>query len=419
MRYGDCRQLNKNSSTKVLSIARLQRTKELLDGYIRTGKIPSYACLISQNQSEVTYISAGYRDVERAKTVERDTLYRIYSMTKPVTSIAMMQLFEQGYFLLDDPVSKYIPAWDSMQVFVQGNADKYTVSEPKREMTIKDLMMHTSGLSYGFEQDHPVDVLYHRHQLNQLRDGGDLEHKINLLAKMPLLFSPGDSWKYSVATDVLGYIIEKISGQSLDKYFQNHIFTPLGMTDTAFQVGEGKLDRLSACYEYSEQKQGRLAFTLQDDSVNSSYAQTPAFLSGGAGLVTTIDDYHTFASMLLGKGALPDKPVSRVLGAKTIEYMTQNHLLDNADMHSMRLQGFNEAPEQGVGFGLGFSVVVDEAKSNVMKSTGAFGWGGLASTNFWVDPAENICVTFMTQLIPSDTYRLRNELQNTIYQALC
>lgn len=402
--------------SKKLSIDRLGNVEKLLDRYVSEGKIPGYNCLISQNSEEVVYFQNGLKDVERSKLIDRNTLFRIYSMTKPLTSVALMQLYEQGLLLLDDPVHRYIPEWKNLKVFKSGDATDFEVSDSDRPMTIKDLLLHTAGLTYGFQQSHAVDEIYRREGISSQVEGATLKTMAEQLVDIPLQFSPGSHWNYSIATDVLGYLIEIISGQSLDAYFQEHILTPLGMTDTSFSVPPDQSQRFAACYLHSNSiNESGTYYDLEDDPENSRYLKTPTLLSGGGGLVSSIDDYYVFCKMLLNNGEY--KGV-RLLGSKTVEYMSRNHLPLDKDLAAMDQSRYSETNYNGVGFGLGFSVVTNAAQSGVMCSEGEIAWGGLASTCFWVDPEEEIIVIFMTQLIPSGCYPIRDQLRATVYQAL-
>ena len=401
---------------KKLSIDRLSRVEALLDGYLSEQKIAGYNCLISQHAEELAYFQNGLKDVARSKPIDRSTVFRIYSMTKPITSVAMMQLYEQGLFQLDDPVHHYIPEWKDLEVFEAGDATNYTVSSAKQPMTIKDLFRHTAGLTYGFQHAHPVDEMYRNQGISSLVEGETLASMAKKMADIPLQFSPGTQWNYSVATDVLGYLVEIISGQPLDVYFQEHIFTPLGMHDTGFHIKPDQESRFAACYEYKpNSNEVGTHYGLQDDPEGSRYLKRPSLLSGGGGLVSTIDDYYIFCKALLNKGEYRGV---RILGSKTVDFMARNHLPLNQDLAQMSQSRFNEAKSHGVGFGLGFSVVMDAAQSSVLCSEGEIAWGGMASTYFWIDFAEEIIVIFMTQLIPSGCYPIRNQLCATVYQAL-
>ncbi|HET8848399.1 MAG TPA: serine hydrolase domain-containing protein [Marinobacter sp.] len=394
-----------------LDTQRLNRITQHLDNrYIQPGKLPGAVTLVAQDGEVVWCQAQGLRDVERGLPMQRDTVFRIYSMTKPVTSIAMMQLYEQGKFLLNEPVHKYIPSWRNLQVYKGGRYPDFETEPVATTMTIRDLLTHTSGLTYGFTERTEVDAAYRQLKL----DGSSiltLDKLVHRLADLPLEFHPGTAWNYSVSTDVLGYLVQVISGQPLDEYFQEHIFAPLGMTETGFHVREDQLDRLSACYVYHTGD----TLKLQDDPARSKYSKPPQFLSGGGGLVSTIDDYLRFALALSNGGEYRGQ---RIIGRKTLEFMRLNHLPDGKDLPALTIGGFSETPYAGSGFGLGFSVKTDVAKSHTNGSVGEFGWGGLASTNFWVDPVEDLVVIFMTQLIPSSSYPIRQELRALVYGAL-
>lgn len=396
-----------------LNPEKLNTVEVLLDSYLTDNRLPGYACLISQFGNELRYFQGGKMDVEGDKPVSRDTLFRIYSMTKPLTSIAAMQLFEQGRFQLDDPVDRFIPSWKHIKVFASGNASNFKVVAPDRLMTIKDLMTHTSGLTYGFQHAHAVDEIYRGMRIDDLTVNWDLDHRIQLLAEVPLQFSPGSRWNYSISTDVLGYLIEQIAQESLDVYFQREITGPLGMVDTGFKVEKIDQQRLAGCYQYDPSANW---FSLEDSPVSSRYLKDPPFYSGGGGLVSTIDDYNKFAHALLGVG---EHNGVRILDSETLEFMTTNHLPGDRDLAAMGQPVFAETPFSGVGFGLGFSIMMDPVKAESNSTIGEYGWGGAASTYFWVDPVEKISVVFMTQLIPSNSYPIRRELKTAVYQALC
>lgn len=400
-----------------LSDQRLARIEPVLQRYVDDGELPGYLLLVSRRGREVLFLAGGLMDVERGRRFERDTIVRIYSMTKPIASVALMQLYEQGAFQLDDPVSRYIPGWERLQVFAGGNEHHYGTREPDRPMIVKDLLTHTSGLTYGFMHSHPVDALY------RARVGADdsLEEVVATLGELPLQFSPGTRWQYGMSTDVVGYLVQVLSGRPLDEYVAEYVTGPLGMHDSGFIVPVGRAGRFAACYECGTGEPGTPACHLTDDPATSRYLAPPAMLSGGGGMVATIDDYRRFADMLLGKGELDG---ARVLGRKTVEYMTCNHLPDNRDLAAMGQPVFSETPFAGVGFGLGFSVALDPAKANVIDSPGQFAWGGLAGTHFWCDPVEGLSVIFFAQLVHSDGIPispprvLRRRLKPLIYQAL-
>jgi len=395
-----------------LAPSKLDHVQRHLRRYVDNGQLPGYACLVRRRGHEALFTSHGQRDVERNLPITRDTLFRIYSMTKPITSVAMMTLYEQGAFQLDDPVAKYIPSWANLKVYEGGDPSTIRTKRPDRAMTIKDLLTHTSGLTYGFLHAHPVDALYRKHKIGGIDHSTNLQDMIDALAQLPLQFSPGTRWNYSVATDVLGYLVQQLSDQPLDEYIKERITNPLGMSDTGFQVPAGQQERFAACYQKHPTDN---RFNLLESPLDSPYTEAPKMLSGGGGMVSTIDDYQRFADMLLNRGNHSGHPI---LGRKTLEYMTLNHLPNGGDLASMGQSHFAETSFDGIGFGLGFSVVINPADANVLDSMGEFAWGGAASTYFWVDPEEELTVIFMTQLMPSSAYPIRRQLKALVYQAI-
>lgn len=395
-----------------LDTGKLARLDSFLEErYIQPGKLPCAVTLVAR-RGEIAHFSAlGLMDVERNKPARRDTLFRIYSMTKPVTSIALMQLYERGLVQLDDPIHRYIPSWEHLRVYKAGVHPNFLTTAAQRPMSVRDLLTHQSGLTYGFMNRTNVDAAYRALRL----DGGaelTLERLVDELSRLPLEFSPGSAWNYSVATDVCGYLIQVISGMPLDEYFSRHIFEPLQMGDTFFSVPADGIERFAACYQYQPGDR----FSLQDDPNDSRFTSEPGFLSGGGGLISTIDDYYRFAQALANGGELDG---ARIIGRKTLEFMRLNHLAGDADLPSLAAAGsFSETPYDGTGFGLGFSVKLDVAKSQTVGSPGEYGWGGMASTNFFIDPVEDLLMIFMTQLIPSSSYPLRQELRAIVYGAL-
>lgn len=390
-----------------LSAARLNRIAPHLNRYVDEGKWPGYLVMVARRGRPAYLHSYGLCDVENQKPVAEETIFRIYSMTKPITSVALLQLYEQGHFHLNDPVARFIPSFKNLQVFAGGDAQNYQTTPPARPVTIRDLFTHTAGFTYGFPANqHPVDELYRQRAMT----GGTLEEMIGKLSELPLVFSPGTRWNYSVATDILGYLVEVIAGQPLDRYFAEQIFAPLGMIDTAFTVPDEKLHRFAANYGFHEG-----GFRLLDAPATSPYRKLPVLRSGGGGLVSTCADYFRFAQMLLNKGALDGV---QILGRKTVELMTMNHMPNNGDLSSMGMPVFSETPYDGIGFGLGVSVMLDPAKAQILGSPGEFAWGGAASTAFWVDPVEEQIVILMTQLMPSSSYPVRRELRVLTYQAI-
>jgi CubicO group peptidase (beta-lactamase class C family) len=351
-------------------------------------------------------------DLERSKPMAEDTIFRIYSMSKPITSVALMMLYEHGHFQLDDPVHRFIPAWRDLGVYQMGNSSSGWATTPvERPMTVRDLLTHMSGLTYGFMARTNVDAAYRRIKVGREDAGGTLQDMVDKLAELPLEFSPGTRWNYSVSTDVCGHLVEVISGQRFDRYLRENIFDPLGMVDTGFTVPAESLERFAACYTRRRDKSLR----LEDDPETSIYAKEATFFSGGGGLVSTAADYLRFCSALARGGELDG---TRLLGRKTLELMTSNHLPGGRDLSEMATGAFSETTYDGVGFGLGFSVTLDPVTAQVVGSPGEFAWGGAASTAFWIDPAEELVVIFMTQFMPSRTFNFRGQLKQLIYGAI-
>jgi CubicO group peptidase (beta-lactamase class C family) len=392
-----------------VSASGLARLDEHIRTYIDAGKLPGGLALVARKGQVVHLSTMGLADVERGAPVEADTIFRIYSMTKPLTSIALMQLHERGLLQLDDPVHRYIPAWAGQRVYVSGEYPDFQTREADRAMTVRDLLSHQSGLTYGAFDTSPLDSAYAARA--PLSPDGTLDDLIEKLADLPLKFSPGTRWNYSVSTDVCGYLVQLISGQKLDDYFAEHITGPLGMVDTAFQVSPDNLSRFAA--NYTPAPDGGLK--LVDDPHASRYTGPQSFLSGGGGLTSTASDYWRFAQALANGGELDGV---RIIGRKTLELMTSNHLTGGGDLSSVAFGQWSETAYDGVGFGLGFSVTLDPAKSQVAGSPGEFAWGGAASTAFFVDPAEELVFIFMTQLMPSSTYNIRREFRSIVYGAL-
>jgi CubicO group peptidase (beta-lactamase class C family) len=339
-----------------------------------------------------------------------DSILRIYSMSKPITSLAIMTLLERGLFALDDPVHRFIPAWRNLRVWRVGSLPLFETERPQRPMTIRDLLTHMSGLTYDFVRATNIDYAYRKLQVGNPRPGYTLQEMVDQLAQLPLEFSPGERWNYSLSTDVLGYLVEVISGKSLPEYLREAIFEPLGMHDTSFSIEPEKVARFASCYERNLKKE----MQLNDDGQNSRFTDR-TFYSGGGGLISTVGDYYLFCQMLLGRGSLEGK---RIIGSRTLAFMTRNHLPGGVAMNELASGGFSESDYAGVGFGLGFASKLDPVANGFPASPGSFFWGGLASTLFWVDPVEELVVIFMTQLIPSRTFNFRGQLENIIYAAL-
>ena len=396
-----------------LSSKQLERIEQhLMSRYIEPKKIVGCLTLVAR-KGEIAYLEPlGLMDREREKPMTEDTIFRIYSMSKPITSVALMMLYEQGHFQLTDPVWKFIPEFRNLRVYAMGIYPNFITVRPKRHMTIRDLFTHTSGLTYGFMNRTNVDAAYREAVVQERgKNEGTLKEMIDKLSNLPLEFSPGDFWNYSVSTDVLGYLVEVISGMSLDEYFKTRIFEPLGMVDSGFHAPPEKQERFAANYERSPDK----VLHLADDPTTGVFSRPATFYSGGGGLVSTARDYFRFCQMVLNGGELDGV---RILGRKTVEYMTMNHLPGGRDMASMSVSTYEQVAAEGSGFGLGFSVTQGPVKTGVIGSAGEYSWGGAASTAFWIDPVEDLIVIFMTQFMPSGTFNFRGQLQSIIYPAL-
>ncbi|MCC5887397.1 MAG: beta-lactamase family protein [Gammaproteobacteria bacterium] len=392
--------------------AQLARIRSHLEErYLEPGKIAGFLPLVYRRGAVADCEPMGMMDSERGKPMAEDTLFRIYSMSKPITSVALMMLYEEGHFQLNDPVHRWIPEWRNLRVFRGGNWPNFLTAPCERAMTVKDLLTHMSGLTYDFMQASNVDRAYRKLDLRLERDGGTLRTMVERLAKLPLEFSPGTRWNYSFATDICGYLVEVMSGQRFDAFLKERIFDPLGMQDTFFSVPPDKLHRFAANYERGPDRR----LKLLDDPADSLYGREKTFLSGGGGLVSTAGDYLRFCRMLLGKGSLEGV---RIIGPKTLELMTCNHLPNNDDLTRWAMGTFSETTYEGYGFGLGFSVNLGPGPTATVGSAGEIAWGGAASTLFWVDPAEDLVCILMTQFMPSGTFNFRGQMKSLVYPAI-
>jgi CubicO group peptidase (beta-lactamase class C family) len=392
-----------------LSRERLDRIRKWMQLQVDERKLPGAMTVIWRNGEVAFSHACGLMDVERNKPLRADTIFRIYSQTKAVVSVAIMMLYEEGRFQLDDPIARFVPAFRDMRVFTSGARGKFETEPARRGITFRDLLTHTSGLTYGFMEANPVDAAYRQQGIDFAIDTGTLAEMVEKLAALPLIAHPGEAWNYSVATDVLGYLVEVVSGQPLETFLRSRIFAPLGMSDTGFHVPDDKLERFAACYNRGPQ--GGLA--LMDDPHTSRFRKPRTLCSGGGGLVSTAADYLRFCRMLMNMGELDG---ARLLGRKTVELMTSNHL--GGDLADMGMPRFSESTCEGIGFGLGFSVMIDPAKAQILGTAGEYAWSGVASTAYWCDPAEQLITLFMTQLHPSSTYPLRRELRVLVYQSI-
>jgi CubicO group peptidase (beta-lactamase class C family) len=408
------------ANTLGFSKDRLKRIESHIEAkYVATGKIPGAQIAVARHGETAYEAVLGLADVARGVPLKADAVFRIYSMTKPVTSVALMTLVEEGLIALDDPVAKHIPAWKDLGVYAAG-VGPFLTTPVARPMQVVDLMRHTSGLTYGFQSRTNVDAAYRKLKLAEGSDH-DLEGFVAELGKLPLEFSPGEAWNYSVSTDVVGYLVQKVAGKPLGQVLAERIFEPLKMVDTGFFVREAQRSRFTACYSASAEGAMNLhaapgaALTLNDDPATSPFLAPPKLESGGGGLVSTTADYLRFANMLANGGELDG---ARILSPMMLRLMTTNHLPGGQDLTQLSRSLFSESTYAGIGFGLGFAVVFDPPKTLIPCSKGEFYWGGAASTAFWVDPVEQVTVVFMTQLMPSTTYPIRRELRTLVYSAL-
>lgn len=392
--------------------SRLARLDAHFQRYVDDGRLAGWSLLIARH-GEVAHLAChGQRDREAGLPVTDDTLFRIYSMTKPITSVAAMMLWEQGAFELTDPIAAFIPDFAEPRVYAGGPGSKPVTVPATEPIRVWHLLTHTAGLTYGFHHVHPVDAAYRAAGFEwDMPADLDLAGVCAAWAAQPLLFEPGREWNYSVATDVLGRLVEVVSGQRLDAFFAEHIFAPLGMTDTGFHVRPADVDRLAALYVRSPQDGSRLRY----DALGDHALRAPRAHSGGGGLVSSIGDYHRFTELLRRGGELDGV---RLLAPSTLAMMTRNQLPGNADLQTFGRPLYAETRFEGVGFGLGFAVVMNPDAGHAAGSVGEFNWGGAASTNFWVDRARDVTAIFLTQLLPSSTYPLRPQLRQLTYQAL-
>ncbi len=391
---------------------RLSRIDDHFRTYVDDGRLAGWLVLLAR-RGEIVHLSTyGHRDREAGLPMELDTIFRMYSMTKAVTSVAAMMLYEEGAFELKDPVSDFVPAFAETRVFRGGNHFRPVTEPVTGSMQIWHLLTHTAGLTYGFQYASPVDAMYRAAGFELGSPPGlDLAGCCDAWASLPLLFQPGTEWSYSVATDVLGRVVEVASGLSLDRFFDERILGPLGMVDTRFHVPPADAGRLAALYVPDP----TTGSATRMDAIGSAALSPPDALSGGGGLVGTAADYHRFVELLRRGGEYEGV---RLLGSRTVDYMTTNHLPGGVDLEQFGRPLFSETTFDGTGFGLGFAVVDDPVKSKVLGTAGSYHWGGAASTAFWVDPVEEITGLFLTQLLPSGSHPIRSELSQLVYQAL-
>jgi CubicO group peptidase (beta-lactamase class C family) len=397
---------------------RLERLDRRLARWVDDGQLPGFLVTVARRGQLVHVGRYGSRNVEDGLPVTDDTRWRIFSMTKPITSVAAMMLYEEGAFQLGDPIATWLPEFAETRVYVAGSALRPVTVPQVEPIRVRHLLTHMSGLTYGFHHTHPVDAMYRAagHEWST-PPGADSAAVCRQWASMPLVFQPGTDWNYGVSTDVLGRLVEVVSGQPLDEFFAQRIFAPLGMTDTSFGLRkDDDVDSLARLYLATpgtpDGPSSGMTFSAPFDAAAHS---TPAFLSGGGGLVSTAADYLKFIELLRRRGCYDG---GRLLGSRTIAHMVSNHLPGNADLETFGRPLFAETPLRGVGFGLGFSMIIDPVRYGVVASRGDYSWGGAASTAFYVDPVEDLTVGFYTQLLPSSTLPIRNYLRQLVNQAL-
>ncbi len=392
-----------------LSSERLAHIQPTMQSYIDNGQLAGIATLVYRHGQIVHASNVGYRNLETKAPITDDTIYRLYTMTKPVTSIALMQLYEQGKFLLTDPVSKYIPAFDETRVFAGKEGYRMLFERQNPTLNIRHLLTHTSGLSLGIFDDSPVEDLYREHDL--LNREQTYEHQMETLASLPLLFQPGTTWRYSMSTDVCGYLVEVISGMPFADYVQEHICKPLNMTDTSFVIGTDKLDRLSELYSHNED--GDLVALEAGTFRIRDYTAPTTSPSGGAGLLSSLPDYMNLCKMLINRGQFEGK---QILGRKTIDYMTRNHLASEAIPFTA-----GENHYAGYGFGLMSPVIMDSGQTGYLSADGEYNWMTAGDTYFFISPQDDLFGLFFTQYLPIGHARrptARDKFRTLVYQAI-
>lgn len=393
--------------TMGMSAERLKNINSRLSEFVEREQVAGFVTLVARDSEVLHFESCGYRDAEARLPMQTDTIFRIYSMTKPITSIALMMLYEEGKFQLSQPVSHFISEFGRTKVYQGAGYIGPQLVPQNPPMTVHHLLTHTAGLSYGFFQDTPIDEMY-RSSIFQ-SESATLEEKIRGMAALPLCFQPGSAWNYSIATDVCGFLVQLLADMPFEDFLQERIFAPLGMVDTAFHVSPDKLERFAKLYQHLPQHGGFREYKGEPDIPFHDYTQPANAPSGGGGLVSTASDYWQFAKMLLNDGELDG---ARVIGRKTLEFMTLNHIKPE-----LLPLAIGPIPLPGKGFGLGFDVVMDAAQTGVLNSYGNFGWSGAAATNFWVDRQEQLVGIIMTQLM-GNLLTFQQDFRALTYQAL-
>jgi CubicO group peptidase (beta-lactamase class C family) len=388
-----------------ISGARLTRIDDFVERHLEANHLAGAVTLVARRGKIVQFEAYGLQDIEADTPMSTDSIFRIYSMSKPITSVAVMILFEEGRFLLKDPVSRWLPEFKDIEVGVEEvdeeTGEKVLKTVPAdREVTIRDLLRHTSGLTYGFWGSSLVDKMYLEKKV--LTEDATIQETVSKLGTIPLKHQPGTVWEYGLSTDVLGRLVEVVSGQPFDDFLQEHVFDPLRMTDTGFSVPPEHVQRLAIVYEPND---SNTAIAPYDPDKMRDYLKKPSYFSGGGGLVSTATDYFRFSQMLLNGGELEGV---RILGSETVELMTGDHLLEIDDRRDLGPYSF----------GLGFGIVLERGISGSILSEGTYGWGGLAHTAFWIDPEEELIGVFLTQILPESPLPYRDLFRPVVYQAI-
>ncbi|CAN5643241.1 serine hydrolase domain-containing protein [soil metagenome] len=395
-----------------MSSERLARIATHFQHYIDDGRLTGWQISVARHNKVVYHALAGQRDVEAGLPVEADTIWRIYSMTKPIVAVLALQLWEEGAFELTDPLHRFLPAFRDTKVWKSGTVEAPELEPLSTPIRLWHLLTHTSGLTYGFMRAHPVDALYRDAGYDfGVPHGVDLAGMCDTIASLPLLFQPGTAWNYSVGFDVIGRVLEVITGQPLDELLRTRLLAPLGMHETSFYVPEANHARVAKLY--GAHPATRLAVPL--DAMSEAALRPPRVLGGGGGLVSTALDFHRFTQMLVNEGELDGV---RILSPRSVRFMASNHLPGAVDLAALWRPLSSEQNPDGTGFGLGVRVVIDPVKTRVPGNRGEYGWGGAASTTFWVDPVDKLTAQFFTQLLPSSTHPIRSQLRQLVSQAL-
>jgi CubicO group peptidase (beta-lactamase class C family) len=394
-----------------LSGERLGRIGAWMRDHVESGRLP-WAMTVITRHGETAYREwTGMADVAAGRAFEDDAILRIYSMSKPITAVAVLMLYEEGRLQLDDPIGRFLPEFAQMEVVVGDHGDRLVTEPAERPVTVRHLLTHTSGLTYGFSGGGTLERRYGEQAVDFGPQDGTLEQVCARLAALPLAHQPGARWTYGVSIDVLGRLVEVVSGHSFDRFLAERIFAPLAMKDTFFELPGDRMDRFLPCYDKGPGE----SLVLCEGTHDSPHAAGVTCFSGGGGLLSTARDYQRFAEMLRGGGALGE---ARILGPRTVAFMASNHMPDGVDLAAMGQPVFSETSYEGIGFGLGVSVVLDPARAQVLTSKGEYAWGGMASTAFWIDPEQDMSVLFLTQLIPSSAYPIRRQLRVLASQAI-